>query len=86
MRNYRAEVKHRVSPAERGEVFRAPRLTAEVQGELVFAETDRFMDDHDWSLLGYSSRMEEAEFAVRATANVFEVDLDGKRLGLSIRR
>ena len=80
VRNYRAEAKHRVSPAERGEVFRAPGLTAEVQDELVFAETDRFMDDHDWSLLDYSSRLEEAEFAVRATANVFEVDFDGKRL------
>ena len=80
VRNYRAEVRHRLSPAERGETFKAPRLMAEVQGELVFAETDRFMDDHDWSLLDYSSRMEEGEFAVRTTAHVFEVDLDGKRV------
>lgn len=80
VRDYRVEVEDRVSPAERGETFRAPRLMAEVQGELVFAETDRFMDDHDWSLLDYSSRMEEAEFAVRARANVFEVDIDGKRV------
>ena len=80
VRNYRAQVRHRLSPAERAETFISPRLMAEVQGELVFAETDRFMDEHDWSLLDYSSRMEEGEFAIRETANVFEVDLDGKRV------
>ena len=80
VRNYRAQVRHQLSPAERGETFKAPRLMAEVQGELVFADTDRFMDEHDWSLLGYSSRMEQGEFAVRATAHTFEVDLDGKRV------
>lgn len=80
VRNYRAKVKDRLSPAERGETFKAPRLMAEVQGELVFADTDRFMDEHDWSLLDHSSRMEQGEFAVRETAHTFEVDLDGKRV------
>ena len=78
--NYRTEVKHQLSPAERGETFKAPRLMSEIQGELEFAETDTFMDLHDWSLLDHSSRMEEAEFAIRKTADTFEVDIDDKRV------
>ena len=80
VRNYRAEVRGRLSPAERGETFQAPRLTAEVQGELAFAETDRFMDDHDWSLPDHCFLMEAGEFTVQETARAFEVDIDGERV------
>ena len=78
--NYRTEVKHQLSPAERGETFKAPRLRSEIQGELVFSDTDVFMEFNDWALLDYPSRMEEDEFAIRDTARAFEVDIDGKRI------
>ena len=70
--NYRAEVKSNLSPSERGETFKVSRLMSEIQGELEFANTDTFMEFHDWSLLAYPSRMEEDEFAIRETARAFE--------------
>ena len=77
---YRNETRDRLSPAERGEKFDVPRLMAEVQGELTFADTERFVEDHDWSLLDHSWRFKENEFAIRETARSFEIDLDGNRI------
>ena len=77
---YRAETRDLLSPAEQGETFAVPRLTAEVQGTLEFADTDVFMEYHDWSLLGHSPKLGESEFAIRETARSFEIDLDGNRI------
>lgn len=77
---YRADVADQLSPAERGAVFQIPRLMSQIQGELEFADTDVFMECHDWSLLDHSSKLGEAEFAIRETARSFEIDLDGNRI------
>ena len=77
---HQLEAKLRLSPAERGETFNVPRLMAEIQGELEFADTDVFMESHDWSLLNHPARLDEHEFSVRETAHGFEIDLDGNRL------
>jgi type III restriction enzyme len=77
---YRVDVKDQLSPAEQGETFKVPRLMSEIQGELEFADTDVFMEFHDWSLLDHSSKLGEAEFAIRETARSFEIDLDGNRI------
>lgn len=69
-----------LSPAERGERFEVPRLMVEIQGELEFADTDVFMEFHDWSLLDHPSKLEGNEFAIRETARSFEIDLDGNRI------
>src|SRR5690606_13152907 len=70
----------RLSPAQRGEPLIVPRLMAEVQGNLELADTDRFIESHDWSLLDHSPRLSEAEFAIRETAHSFEIDIDGNRV------
>lgn len=80
VRSYRIEIDADLSPAERGEIFRVPRLVAEVQGTLEFADIDVFMDDHDWSLSSYPARMGEAAFAIRETARSFEIDVDGNHV------
>ncbi len=77
---YRIEVKDQLSPAEQGEIFSVPRLISEIQGELEFADTDVFMEFHDWSLLSHSSKMGDGEFAIRETARSFEIDIDGNRV------
>lgn len=77
---YRIEVRDHLTPAERGEIFEVPRLMVEIQGELELADTDVFMEFRDWSLLDYSSKLTEAEFAIRETARTFEIDLDGNRI------
>ena len=77
---YRVEVKDQLSPAEQGETFEVPRLMSEIQGELELADTDVFMEFQDWSLLDHSSKLTEAEFAIRETARSFEIDLDGNRI------
>lgn len=77
---YRVAVKDQLSPAEQGEAFRVPRLVSEIQGAFEFADTDVFMEFHDWSLLNHSSKLGEVEFAIRETARSFEIDLDGNRI------
>jgi hypothetical protein len=72
-----------LSPAELGESFVAPALTAWVQDEFVFAETDRFMEDFEWSLLDAPAALTESEFSVRQSQMEFEIDLDGKKLAYS---
>ena len=67
-------------PAERGETLAAPRFMAAVQGTLELADTELFMERHDWSLLDHSPRMDEGEFTIRETARSFEIDLDGHRI------
>ena len=74
------EAKLRLSPAERGETFSVPRLMTEIQGQLEFADTDVFMDSHDWSLLNHPARLDKDEFSIHETAHGFEIDLDGNRL------
>ena len=77
---HRLGVRERLSPAEQDEEFKVPRLMSAVQGVLEFADTDTFMEDHDWSLLDHSPRLDEDEFAIRETARSFEIDLDGHRI------
>ena len=77
---YRMHVRDKLSPAERGEKLTVPRLMAVIQGTLEFADPNTFMEFHDWSLLDYSPRMEEDEFAIRETARSFEIDVDGNRV------
>lgn len=77
---YRVDVKDQLTPAEQGEDFEVPRLMSEIQGELEFADTDVFMEVHDWSLLDHSSKLGETEFAIRETSRSFEIDLDGNRI------
>lgn len=80
---YRAEVDPTLPPAERGETFIAPALMAWVQGEFMFADTDTFMEEFEWSLLDFPAVLTEGEFAIRETPMEFEIDLDGKKLAYS---
>jgi len=80
---FEATYTHQASPAERGETFTVPRLMAHVQGELIFADTELFMEYHEWSLADYPARLEPAEFNITETANSFEIDIDGSRLTIS---
>jgi type III restriction enzyme len=79
---FHAEHAHDASPAERGEEFVVPRLMAEVQGELVFADSEVLSEYFDWSLRGQSAQLGRAEFDVAETSDGFEIDLDGDRLTL----
>ncbi len=77
---YRVRVEEQISPAARGQVFAVPRLMSGVQDTLEFADTDTFMEFHDWSLCDHPAKLDEREFAIRETARSFEIDLDGNRI------
>ena len=77
---YRMEAHKLLSPADRGEAFQIPRLMSEVQGVLEFADTDVFMEYHDWSLLDHSPKLDKNEFTIREMARSFEIDLDGNQI------
>ena len=51
---------------------------SEIQGVLELADTDVFMEYHDWSLLDHLPRLEEGEFAIRETARGFVIDYSDK--------
>lgn len=53
---------------------------ADVQGELVFADTDVLGEYFEWSLADHSAQLSKAEFDVRDTSEAFEIDLDGDHL------
>ena len=80
---YRVESRSRLSPAGRGEPFRVPRLMAETQYGMEFADSETFAESHDWSLLDHSPNMDEREFAIRETANQFEIDVEGRSVRFS---
>lgn len=78
--SYEAEHQRDASPAERGATFTVPALMAWVQGDLELADTDILMEYHDWSLADHSPRLEAKDFAIQATADTFEIDIDQQRL------
>ena len=78
--NYRTLNRHLLSPAGLGAKFNVPRLMSEIQGSLEFADTDTFMEYHDWSLLDHPARLGEREFSIRETARSFEIDIDGRQV------
>ncbi len=80
VRKYRVEIKDQLSPAEQGEDFVVPRLVTEIQGAFEFADTDVFMEFHDWRLADHLARLDEAAFAIRETTRSFEIDVDGNRV------
>ena len=66
---------HLAAPAERGLEFIVPRLMANIQGELDWADTDILMEYHDWSLSDHSPKLSEKEFGLKSQAHGFEIDL-----------
>ena len=81
---YRVETRDMLSPAEQGVTFSVPRLVAQVQDTLTFADTDVFMEYHDWSLLGHPWKPGKGEFDIRTTARSWEIDLDGNRISYQL--
>ena len=77
---YRVNNEHLFTAAERGEMLIVPRLMTEIQGMMEVADTDIFMEYHEWSLLSHHARLEEREFTIRDLANHFEIDIDGRRV------
>lgn len=77
---FETEHVHHASPAELGQEFVVPRLMVNIQGALVFADTDVMGEYFDWSLADHSAQLTKAEFDVRDTSEAFEIDLDGDSL------
>jgi type III restriction enzyme len=67
----------RRSPAERGVPFRVPRLAVSLQGELLPAEPNIFLDAAGWNLLDYRGAMREVLITLDDYTHTFEVDLQG---------
>ena len=79
---HRHRIIHRnsISPAARGEKFAVPRLFLNVQGKLEFVEEELILDLGGWTLNNYPAELTPAEFAIRETAERWEVDLKGEKV------
>ena len=84
LERFKAENVLLASPAQRGVPFVAPRLMALVQGEMVFADNERFFEYHEWSLRNHSHQLTEQEFNIQQVADTFEIDLEGDRLTIAV--
>ena len=84
IKDYRAQNWEFLSPAERGEKLNVPRLMTVIQGSLEIAESDTFMDYHEWSLLSHQARLNETEFKINRMERSFEIDIDGRRVRYNI--
>ena len=80
VKNHRLAVLSRLSPAERGETLAVPTLCLYVQGELEFVEKELLLDLGGWDLGDYPAELTPEEFAVRETAERWEVDLEGEKV------
>lgn len=78
--SYRHETRHILSPAELAETFKAPGLAIDLQGRLEFVDHEILMENHEWSLTNHSPQLNQQEFDVRETANMFEIDIDGNHV------
>jgi type III restriction enzyme len=79
---HRHRITHRnsIAPAERGEKFAVPRLFLNIQGELELAEEALILDLGGWTLNTYAAALTPEEFAIRETAERWEVDLKGEKV------
>lgn len=84
IQEFKEQHPNELAPAHLGEEFIVPRLMANVQGELVFGDTDIMMEYHDWSLADHPARLSSNEFHIEETMDAFEIDLDGNRLSVSV--
>ena len=84
LEKFKADNVHLASPVQRGVPFVAPRLMAMVQGELIFADNERFFEHHEWSLRDHSHRLSEQEFNIQQVADTFEIDLEGDKLSIAL--
>jgi type III restriction enzyme len=69
-----------ISPAARGEKFAIPRLYLYVQGKMEFVEKELILDLGGWTLNNYAAELSPAEFAIRETAQRWEVDLKDEKI------
>ena len=78
---HRIAYQNSVSPAERGEKFAVPRLFLNVQGELQLAEEELILDLGGWTLNDRAAELSPAEFSIQETAERWEIDLYGEKVG-----
>tara|TARA_Y100000780_G_scaffold191058_1_gene178917 strand:+ start:7949 stop:10588 length:2640 start_codon:yes stop_codon:yes gene_type:complete len=81
---HKQRVEKELSNAAKQVPFIVPRLVSEIQGELELADHEIFDEYNDWSLLDYPTKLSDDEFNVREDAKMWEIDLDGHKLSLSI--
>lgn len=68
------------SPASRGERFALPTLCLTVQGELLPAEPETFLDLHGWRLLDQAASLTPDEFKPVEGYQSFEFDMEKERV------
>lgn len=77
---YIAQMAAARSPAERGVVFRVPRLQLAVQGELDLAETETYIDLAGWDLLDDPRKAELPNFHFTETGEGYAFDVEGDHI------
>jgi type III restriction enzyme len=69
-----------VKPKPKPSILRVPQLCVWVDGELEPVNDEHFLTPDSWSLLAYPAELSEAEFSVEECADMYLIDVIGKRL------
>jgi hypothetical protein len=60
--------------------LRVPQLCVWAEGELEPVNDEHFLTPDSWSLLDYPAELSEAEFRIEERADMYLIDVQGKRL------
>jgi type III restriction enzyme len=69
-----------VKPEPEPSILRVPQLCVWVDGELEPVNDEHFLTPDSWSLLDYPAELSEAEFRLEERADMYLIDVQGKRL------
>jgi type III restriction enzyme len=69
-----------VKPEPKPSILRVPQLCVWVDGELELVNDEHFLTPDSWSLLDYPAELSEAEFRIEERADMYLIDVIGKRL------
>ena len=69
-----------VKPEPKPSIMRVPQLCVWVDGELEPVNDEHFLTPDSWSLLDYPAELSEAEFRIEERADMYLIDVQGKRL------
>ncbi len=60
--------------------LQVPQLCLRIEGDLEPAQEEHFLSPDSWNLLDYPAELSEAEFRVEERSDVYEIDIQGRRL------
>jgi len=73
-----------LTPSQRGEGFSLPQLCLQFEDGVELAEIEICLDEHGWSLLNYSTLLDNNVFAVDEQGDQYIADISGEKITIQL--